>query len=159
MRAQDARTDDLKRAREMFDRVLALEPSNTEALLRLGHVRLKLKDVSGAAATLEPVSRSSPDTRTAYLARLFLGRVRERQQRTADALALFGEAVSMLPAQSARVALGHRMLIEGRSAEARQLAEVVAAGDDVDDPWWSYRNGQYWLVKDTLEALRAEVRR
>jgi len=158
LRAQAGRTDDLKHARQMFERVLTLEPSNAEALLRLGHVRLKLKDVAGAAATLEPVSRS-PDSRTAYLARLLLGRVREMQQRTDDAVALFREAVSVLPAQSARVALANRMLAEGRNAEARQLAEAVAIGNDVDDPWWSYRNGQYWLVKDALEALRAEARR
>ena len=29
----------------------------------------------------------------------------------------------------------------------------------VDDPWWGYRYGQYWLPEELFKALREEARK
>ena len=29
----------------------------------------------------------------------------------------------------------------------------------VEDPWWGYRYGQYWLPEELLKALREEARK
>lgn len=94
-----------------------------------------------------------------YLSRLFLGRARERQGRADAAIALFRAAVAVRPAQSARLSLALRLHTIGRDDEARVLAEAATTDHDVEDPWWSYRFGQYWLLDPMLAALRAEARR
>lgn len=153
------RNNNLNLAAKAFVAVRALDPRNVEAALRLGHVRLRQEDPEGAAETLEPLVRLKGDQRVMYLSRLFLGRARERQNRPEDASALFREAVAVLPAQSARLSLAQWLHARGRNDEARLLADAVTSERDVDDPWWSYRFGQYWLLDATLAALRAEARR
>ena len=153
-----ARHDNLNRARDTFEEAVSMEPSLAEAMLRLGKVQLELGDAGDAAKTLEPLVRLNTDRRMTYLSRLFLGRVRERQKRFDEAIALFGEATEAVPAQSGRLALVNRLHAVGRNGEALTLAETVASDRDTDDPWWSYRMGQYWLVEPTLESLRQQAR-
>jgi tetratricopeptide (TPR) repeat protein len=158
MRFRRERRDSLERARNGFEEVLELEPSSTEAALRLGYVRLLEAKADAAAELLEPLVRSRVDARTAFLARLFLGRAREQQKRVDEAIRLFREAMSILPAQSARLALASRLHVSGDAAAAVGLVEQVTADTRIEDPWWGYRFGQYWLVDPVLETLRAEAR-
>lgn len=146
-------------ARDAFEDARRIEPDNGEASLRLGHVRLEQGEQGDAARILEPLIARDNDTRLMYLSRLFLGRVRERQNRLPEALALFRDAASVMPAQSARLAVAHRLLGAGSNADARTLVEATTSDRDLEDPWWSYRLGQYWLVEPTLQALRARARR
>ena len=107
---------------------------------------------------LQPLVLTSVDQRTDYLARLLLGRAREQRKDHAGATTLFREAVAILPAQSARLALAHRRYSDGAAAEAAGLAEALTDESKIDDPWWSYRFGQYWLIDLVLASLRAEAR-
>jgi cytochrome c-type biogenesis protein CcmH/NrfG len=158
MRARSARTDNLRRARSAFEEVLGIEPSNTEAALRLGRVRVEQGDAEAAVTLLEALVRARNDQRTAYLSRLLFGRAHERLERFDRAAAAFRDAISVLPAQSARLALAYRLHDDGDGARAVWLAEAVAEDRKVEDPWWAYRFGQYWLLDDVLAALRAEAR-
>lgn len=158
-RVRAERSDHLRRARKAFEDARVIDAANTEAPLRLGHVLMRQGDTSGAARVLEALIQAQADQRTRYLARLLLGRVRERQKRTDEAAQLFREAAAVLPGQSARLALAHRLHKGGRAAEALKMAQAVTNPNDIDDPWWSYRFGQYWLHEEMLAALRAEARR
>jgi thioredoxin-like negative regulator of GroEL len=158
MRARSVRTDNLRRARSAFEEVLGIEPSNTEAALRLGRVRVEQGDAEAAVTLLEALVRARHDERTAYLSRLLLGRAHERLERFDRAAAAFRDAILVLPAQSARLALAYRLHGDGDGARAVWLAEAVAEDRKVEDPWWAYRFGQYWLLDDVLAALRAEAR-
>jgi cytochrome c-type biogenesis protein CcmH/NrfG len=158
MGARSARTDNLRRARRAFEDVLGIEPSNTEAALRLGRVRIEQGDAEAAVTLLEGLVRARHDVRTAYLSRLLLGRAHERLERFDRAAAVFRDAISVLPAQSARLAFAYRLQGQGDGARAVWLAEAIAEDRKVEDPWWAYRFGQYWLLDDVLAALRAEAR-
>jgi hypothetical protein len=153
-----ARKDDLNRARDTFREALSIEPSLPEAMLRAGKVQIELGNATDAAKTLEPLVRLTTDRRMTYLSRLFLGRVREKQKRFDEAILLFREATDVTPAQSGRLALANRLHAAGRTADALALAETVLSERDTDDPWWSYRMGQYWLVAPALESLRQQAR-
>jgi tetratricopeptide (TPR) repeat protein len=157
-RYRDARNDDLRRARNALERAADLDPSTVEAVLRLGKVRLDQGDAGDAAAILERLLALRTDERTTYLVRLFLGRVRERQKRFEDASSLFREAIATVPAQSARLALANRLHAAGRNDEARALVEAATTEPDIEDPWWSYRMGRYWLIEPMLAAVRQQSR-
>jgi hypothetical protein len=157
-RERTKRSDHHLRARRAFEEVRSIDPANVEATLRLGQVRLREGDAAGARALLEPLVSAGTDLRTSYLARLLLGRTFEHQNDLVRAARTFQEAMAILPAQSVRLALTNLLLVDGDAAKAASLVQAVAADTTIEDPWWSYRFGQYWLVDPVLEALRAEAR-
>jgi predicted Zn-dependent protease len=148
------RSNNLKRARAALQEAASLDASAVEAMLRLGKVHLDEGDVADASSILERLTAMKTDRRTAYLSNLFLGRVREREKRFDTAIELFQKAIAITPGQSARLSLANRLHAAGRTAEARDLAEAATADRHVEDPWWAYRLGQYWLVEPMLAALR-----
>lgn len=153
-----ARKDELKRARDAFEEAVSLEFSNPEATLRLGKVRLEQGDLDDAAKALDWLVHLRTDLRVTYLSRLFLGRAREKQKRFDEAIVLFREATTVIAAQSALLALTNRLHAAGREPDALALAEAVTGDREHEDPWWSYRHGQYWLVEPALELLREQTR-
>jgi hypothetical protein len=84
--------------------------------------------------------------------------VREKQKRFEEAASLFREAIAAVPAQSARLALANRRHALGRNDEARALVEAATTAPDIEDPWWSYRMGRYWLIEPMLAAVRQQSR-
>jgi tetratricopeptide (TPR) repeat protein len=137
--AKSARDDRLKGAARAFERVLASDPTDTEARLRVAHVRMLQKNEKAAAALLEPIvaATPAPPLRTAYLARLFLGEIHARQRQTARAAPLFEEAVTLVPSgQSAYMALLKLARTTGNQEQATAvLHRMLRAPAQPDDPW------------------------
>lgn len=155
-RARFARGQELRFARRYLERALEHDSSHTEALLRLAQVRMQQKDEGPAADILEKLlGRPALDQRQRYLARIFLARIRDRQNRLEEAAALLAQTAVH---QSSLLARAHNAQ---RRGDARDAAAHVdrAALLGTDDPWWGYRYGQYWLPENLLEELRAEARK
>ncbi len=153
--ARFARKQMLERAREYLERALRLDSSNIEGILRLAQVRMQQKDDGAAAELFEKLIARSLDARERYLARLFLARIRDRQNRLADAAALLAETATH---QSSLIARAHNAQRRGDAREAAGYVERAALLG-VEDPWWGYRYGQYWLPEELLKALREEARK
>lgn len=155
-RARAVRNDQLTSAREYLERAIALDADDHEAPLRLANVRMHQGDDQEAAQILERLlARPSLDERETYLARLFLARVRDHQHRLEDAAAVLAKTSA---AQSALIARAHNALRRGHARDAAVLAEQ-AVQSTLDDPWWGYRFGQYWVPLDLYKALREEARK
>jgi tetratricopeptide (TPR) repeat protein len=155
-RARLARNEQLEQARRYFERALTLDSLDPEALLRFAQVRVQQKDDRAAAEILEKLAaRPSLNQRERYLARLFLARIRDRQNRLDDAAAVLAQTATH---QSSLIARAHNAQ---RLGDARAAAAHVerAALLGTDDPWWGYRYGQYWLPLDLLQGLREEARK
>ena len=156
--AKSARDDRLNGAARAFERVLASDPTDQEARLRVAHVRMLQKNDKAAAALLEPIvaAAPAPPLRTAYLARLFLGEIHARQRQTARAAPLFEEAVTLVPSgQSAYMALLKLARTTGNQEQATaMLHRMLRAPAQPDDPWIGYRFGQFWVPDRLLAELR-----
>lgn len=156
--ARSARDDQLKRAAQALERVLASDPTDLEATLRLAHVRMLQKHDQAAAALLEPIvaATRTPARRTAYLARLFLGEIHARQRQPSRAGLLFEEAVRLVPSgQSAYIALLKLARTTGNQEQATAvLHRMLGAPTQPDDPWIGYRFGQFWVPDPLLAELR-----
>jgi len=158
--ARATRKRHLKEARTFFERAMAADPADTQAPLRLASVRTRQGADAEAALLLERLlTRAELSKRDIYLARLFLGRVRERQHRLDAAAGAFDAALSTLMAQTALLARAHNAQRRGNASEAAAFAERAMSSGGTDDPWWAYRFGQYWLPQDLYKALREEARR
>lgn len=143
---------------------LAVDPRAAEAALRLSRVESEMGRVEGAAARLAGLlERDDLARATAYVGRLVLGRLLERQGNAREAERLYREAMRLDPvAQSARLALGQLLHAAGDSVQAADVVEpMLTAGTNRErnDPWADYRLA-YPLVGELLfDELRDEVRR
>ena len=138
-RARAARNHQLTSARNYFERAIGLNGDDNEAPLRLANVRMRQGDDQDAAQILEKlIARPSLDARVSYLARLFLTRMRDRQNRLDEAATLLAKVPA---AQSALIARAHNAARRGNARDAATLAEQAALST-LDDPWWGYRFGQ-----------------
>lgn len=155
-RARAARTDQLSSARKYLERAIALDGDDHEAPLRLANVRMRQGDDQEAARILERLlAGPSLDARRSYLARLFLSRLRDHQNRLEDAAAILAKTP---PVQSALIARAHNAVRRGTARDAAILAEQAALST-LDDPWWVYRFGQYWIPLELYKELREEARK
>lgn len=146
----------LESAQKRFERALEREPLDPEAQLRLAQVRMQQQEHDRSATLLENLSvRTGLDARTQYLAHLFLGRVRLLQTQLDAAAAALNR---LTPHQSGLLAKAQLAQRRGDAREAAALADR-ASRLQTDDPWWSYRFGQYWLPDQLLAQLRAEARK
>jgi len=143
---------------------LAVDARAAEAALRLARVDSEMGRAEEAAARLAALlERDDLDRATAYVGRLVLGRLRERQGNAREAERLYREAMRLDPvAQSARVALGQLLHAADDSVQAAEVVEpmlTAGAGRERNDPWADYRLA-YPLVGELMfEELRDEVRR
>lgn len=145
-------------ARE-YEKAVELDSSFLEASLRLGRVRVVLRQGDRAIEPLERASRSS-ERHVAYLALLYLGAEAERQDQFAVAEEHYRKANAVFRwGMSGPVALAQLLSRTGREAEARELltAHLGRTAGRVVDPLWTYllRPGDH--PRPTLDALRSEV--
>ena len=157
------RGDWLDQAEKHLARALRAEPANLEARLRLAHVRAMKGENRDAAALLSDIEagRVAADLRTQYLALLFLGQIAQRARQDERAAALFRRADALGPGvPTALLGLAYAQHARGDRSEAAELAKrAVSTSDQISDPWWDYRFGQYWLRDPLFASLRAEVRK
>ncbi len=142
---------------------LAVAPRSAAASLRLARVESEMERVDQAATRLSAlVARDDLDRSTAYVGRLVLGHLRERQGNRTEAERWYREAMRLDPvAQSARVALGQLLHAAGDSAQAADVVEpMLTAGEDRErnDPWSDYRLAYPLVGQLIFEELRDEVR-
>ena len=138
-----------------------MDPTDTEARLRLAHVHLVAGDTDRGASLLEDVVKNRPsDRRAAFLIHLLLGALRQQAGQLEAAVSLFKQAVEIVPsARSAHTALAAALLRAGRAGEAADVtARMFESPSQPPDPWGSYYYGQYWIVDPLLAALRSEAR-
>jgi tetratricopeptide (TPR) repeat protein len=148
-------------ARRALRGALAGDASLLEPRLRLGRVAWGLGEAAEARSALLDVLPRDPDATTAFLARLFLGRLDEDAGRLDEAAVSYEAALALDPrSQSAGIALSHLRLRRGDAAGARAEIEktVGSAGRRTHpDALWLYPWGPSIGVEDRLEALRREA--
>lgn len=129
--AVDARRGDLREARSVADRFVALAPDSARALYSHGIVALEVGDAKGAQADFTRLLVNNPSSAIAHYD---LGLAEVKLGSNADAEREFGSALAISPTYArARVALGAVLLNEGRRAEARVDFDR-AARDAQGDP-------------------------
>jgi tetratricopeptide (TPR) repeat protein len=116
------------------------DPSLHAAALHLGRIRM-LQGQPLEATRLFRSALVSVDPAVAYLAALFLGSLEEREERFAEAEALYRDALARIPyGQAAPLALAQLLSRIGREAEARGVlaARLLRPQTFVVEPMWAY---------------------
>jgi tetratricopeptide (TPR) repeat protein len=146
-------------ARFCLQRAIEIEPTSSEAHLRLGRVFSGAGKPDEAVRELSWVIDHDRATERLYLGNLFLGDVREAQSRHAEAAALYRVAQGLVPrAQSAILALSFLKMASDTPASAREaLLPALRTRPDPDllDPWLLYNTGApYRGLERIIKELR-----
>lgn len=132
----------LRSAAQSYRRALEARPDLAEAQLRLGRTLALLGEVKPAANELEAVAGGAEPS-LAYLARLFLGDLKEQQNDFAGAAREYGAALAARGGSPvACLALARAAESRGDRAAAQAALESLLlepADDAGGDPWWAYR--------------------
>jgi len=150
----------LRNASETYEAALRLDPSLTEARLRLGRLLVVTGFLDAAVPHLERARREAPEGFLAYLAALFLGAAREQQRSWDVAADCYRAALAEYPeSQTAYLALGHVLELAGHPDEGwadvrRMFGEDSAPRNPERDPWWVYFDGQFWQVQHRIDRMR-----
>ena len=131
------------------------------ARLHLGRIQMLLKNPDDAERQLR-AALTSPDESTAYLARLFIGALYERQHRLIDALEAYRSADERFPLQqSASIAQSELLRRLDRGDEARAVLQRLLDSNsgERDDPWVRYFFERPGMADARLDEIRQTVRR
>jgi tetratricopeptide (TPR) repeat protein len=131
-----------------------------EALLRAGHVQLRLSRFDAALATWKGVEQRTKDPALLFLLHLFRGLAYEGRARYDEARASYRAALAISPrAHSATLRLAALAFRYGHSTEDAAAADVLLQDDDPRrDPWWSYyaADWRFWYMR--IERVRTFLR-
>ncbi len=145
----------LRQAAESYRRALKARPDLLEARLRLGRTLALLSELKPAVKELESVAGEA-DPGLAYLARLFLGDLKEQQDDFPGAAGEYRAALAARPGSAvALLAMARAEEAGGERAAAQAVLEsllVEPADDAQGDPWWSYRLRPLGRWAGTLEG-------
>lgn len=148
----------LQRARERYEKALALDPELIEARLRLGRMQGNAGHSKAARKNLA-VAVTQAQGPVLYLARLFLGRILEEDGDLDSAIEHYRRAAEPEPLpQAANVALAHALALKGETGAARDVlaAALARAGSrGGEDPYWFYFVGSPTVGEGLFERLRA----
>ena len=151
-------------AERYLARALRADPAAAEAALRLARLDITAGQDAEARTRLTAVlARQGLESWVAYVGRLLLGGIHERQGDAVAAERVYREALALDEvAQSARIALSH---LHYASGDAEAAAAVVGplvtpvGRRQRNDPWADYQLGYLPVGRALLEELRNEVRR
>jgi Flp pilus assembly protein TadD len=151
-------------AERYLEGALRAEPAAAEAALRLARLDVTAgRDADATRRLTALLARPDVESSAAYVGRLLLGGIQERQGETAAAARTYREALALDEvAQSARVALSALLYTSGDAEAAAAVVEplVTRAGPrQRNDPWADYQLGYLPVGRALLEELRNEVRR
>jgi tetratricopeptide (TPR) repeat protein len=145
-------------AARAYERALEVKPAGAETHLRLARLQTMLGRHAEADRQLEQALALAPDVRQQYLAALFLGDLRERQDRPADAIAAYTRALQLWPGSQAPVlALARLQVLAGQPDAGRATLRDIHAERDMrerSDPWLGYDGGAGFRVPAALVALQ-----
>lgn len=147
-----------QRAEALFRRALALDPSMTEARMRLAQVVGSLNRHREAVDLLVDARGRRQSPALSFLTHLLLGRELRALDRPADALASYEQAMALYPgASSARFGASQLTLMRGDASSARSLLQVLETRSNAaerDDPWWRYSILHDPSADEWLTAMR-----
>jgi tetratricopeptide (TPR) repeat protein len=149
----------LSRARDSYERALAVDAGLVEARLRLGRVLWAQGELDAARVQLEQVTATAPPPSVGYLAHLFLARVHDDAGRPADAEREYRAALALDPEGQA-AAVGLAQLLAKSGPVPRALLEEAlsyAPRPDPRDLFWAYPAERAGTGEDELSALRDEA--
>jgi predicted Zn-dependent protease len=148
-------------AKRDLEAAFALDPSMHEAALRLGRVLWRLEKLPEARVPLQSVIDGPKDPALQYLARLFLGRVKEDSGDVPGAIEDYRAALALDPSsQAAAVALAQALVVSGEDAEGRGvLGRAVEQAPRIQsrDAFMSYHLGRAGEAEAMMETLRSET--
>ncbi|HET9268446.1 MAG TPA: hypothetical protein VFO31_09785, partial [Vicinamibacterales bacterium] len=150
----------LSQAMSAFERLTRDPIIGAEATVRLGSLRLRGRNLTGAIELFDRVETMTRDRYLIYLARYFRGQAQERQKRPADAEKAYRGALATIPkAISATMALAALLARDGRTSEASSLVEAaLTASPPPVDPWRTYgaADDRFWpvLITRLHDAIR-----
>jgi tetratricopeptide (TPR) repeat protein len=148
----------LREAARLFERALRVETDSVEARLRLGRVQLEMGNLDQAEANLGQVLARHSTPESAYLAWIFLGRVRERRGNLSLAEEAYRSASTAMPgAQTAQIALSQALDRQGLSEEARATLRQSLTEPPEPDPFRTYVLAGRPSADEQLAALRQEL--
>jgi tetratricopeptide (TPR) repeat protein len=133
----DVKLSNWQEAKGVFDRLLAINPADTTALLGLGHSELGLRDYPASVATLQQLLKQEPTSILAhfYLARAYagLGQQAAAAHETDLHNKLVEEAASVTPSderevEKATLLEARQMLADGHETQALQLFRERSKG-------------------------------
>jgi hypothetical protein len=149
-------------AKRFLASALEVEPDAVEAALRMARITILAGNDRDAREWLLPLlARSDIEPDFAYVGRLLLGGVFEREHKADEAQRLYREAIALDDvAQSARVALSQLLYASGDAAAAADVIDPLIkrrASRDYNDPWSEYMLGYVPMGYALLDDLRKEV--
>jgi len=128
-----------------------------EALLRAGHVELRLSRFDAALATWKGLEQRTQDPALLFLLHLFRGMAYEGRGRFDEARASYQAALTISPrAHSATVRLASLAFRQRHGDSDAAAAETLLQDDNPQrDPWWSYyaADWRFWYAR--IAAVRA----
>ena len=135
--------EELKKAREYFQKALKADPDFAEARLHLGRIRGLLGAHKEAEEELRKASASLTDTRLLYYCSLYLGNELAALNRIPEAREQYEIAAKLYPgAQSPLLGLSQLALkigdYENALSYGRKIFNLPAKEDISEDPWWIY---------------------
>jgi tetratricopeptide (TPR) repeat protein len=149
-----------ERALARFREAAADDALRAEALLRTGHVELRLSRFDAALATLKDLDRHTDDPALLYLASLFRGIAYEGRARLDEARQAYESALKISPnAHSATLRLAAMGFRYGHGTDSPTLLEsLLRDSDPRRDPWWSYYAADWRFYYPRIARVRAFVR-
>ena len=128
-----------------------------EAMLRMGHVQLRMGRFDTALATWKGLDARLTEPSLLYLLHLFRGQAYEGYDRVAQARDAYLAALKVSPgAHSATLRLAALAFVNGHGDDPYPLVDALLRDDDARrDPWWSYyaADWRYWYPR--IERVRA----
>jgi tetratricopeptide (TPR) repeat protein len=131
-----------------------------EALLRAGHVEMRLNRYDAALTTWTHLEGRTADPALRFLLYLFRGLAYEGRGRVDEARASYKAALAMSPhAHSATIRLAALAYRYGHDDDQAALTEALLQDDDPRrDPWWSYYAADWRFWYERIGRVRALLR-
>jgi tetratricopeptide (TPR) repeat protein len=131
-----------------------------EALLRAGHVQLRLARYDAALTTWHGLEGRTADPALRFLLYLFRGVAYESRARIDEARQSYKAALALSPgAHSATLRLAALAFRNGHDDNQTALVGALLRDDDPRrDPWWSYYAGDWRFWYERIGRVRAFLR-
>lgn len=132
-----------------------------EAHLRIGYIDYCLGDIRSATLHYQSALQATQDPFVVYLAHFLTGRMFDADDRGADAVTAYRQALAVMPrVQSGTMALAARLFGDEQPGEAYDIVNAAFAGQPrPPDPWRLFGYGDYRFWPDLIGQLRAAIKR